>query len=575
MKKKQIKIGTSDFRGIIESNGYYVDKSLFIKEFIDNGYETILFPRPRRFGKTLNLSMLRYFFDVNEKNTQQLFTELKIWQEGYEYTEKQGKYPVIFLTFKDVKTDNWTNCYQYFQNIISKLYFNFSFLGEGKTLSEYEKTIFDNVLYKRANQVDLENSLINLSEFLYKYYQQNVVILIDEYDTPIHSAFQGDFYKEVVSFMRNFLSGAFKDNNFLYKGAITGILRVSRESIFSGLNNLGVYSILNYEFADKFGFTETEVKQLLTDFQLATEFDHVKSWYDGYQFGRTTDIYNPWSITNYVVKHEEGFKPHWVNTSSDDLIRNRISEREADAIRQDFLSLIKGETVEKTIEDCFVFQDFETKKELLFSLLLYSGYLTIEKCINLNRNLYAVKVPNYEVNILFKNIFLFWLNTQVKLQQELLSQTTKYLINNQIDKFETGFKQIIGDTFSYYDTNPNPEKIYQAYLLGLLAIVGDDYLIKSNRESGDGRYDILLIPHDKNRYGIVMELKQIPKQKKTEKKDVFKKRINDKIEEAQNQIEQNLYYKELIDNQITKIIKLPVVFVGKEPYILPLKIQNK
>ena len=407
----------------------------------------------------------------------------------------------------------------------------------------------------------------------YRKYNKKVIILIDEYDTPIHSAF-GKFYDDVISFMRNLLSGAYKDNSYLYKGVITGILRVSKESIFSGLNNLSVNSILNISFADKFGFTEAEVLQILKDFDVKTDYEQIKKWYNGYKFGKNEGIYNPWSILNYVSASNEGFRPYWTQTSSNALIREQIAKRNAKEIRAEILKLINGETIVKDIEENFVFSDLDSPKELIWTLLLFSGYLTTVKEIQLGS--YELKIPNYELKFVFKRTVLDWFTTEVKVRKTLLEETTNHLINNELQEFEEGFKQIIGDTFSYYDTVKKNEYIFQAYILGLLAIIGDDYVIKSNKESGEGRYDIMLIPHDKSKNGVVMEIKRAKKQQPNESDEDFVNRINKHLEQARQQIDKNRYYKELVDYGIPQknIVKVPVVFVGKEPYVTEAKLHD-
>jgi len=560
---KELDIGNSDFKSLIENNNYFVDKSFLIKEVIKSQKQVLLFPRPRRFGKTLNLSMLKYFFDINQKNEPNLFTELDIWNDTEEIKQKYAKYPIIFLSFKDTKEETWDKCYELIKEEIAELHTNYSFLVEGDFLAENEKQEFINIMFKTASQSTFEISLKKLCKYLYKYYNQKVVLLIDEYDTPLHAGYK-NFYENAVSFMRNLLSGAFKDNNFLYKGVITGILRVSKESIFSGLNNISVYSVLDDKFSDCFGFTENETKKILKDFKVTTAYQDIKKWYDGYKFGNTTDIYNPWSILNYAIEFKSGFKPFWVNTSADKLLREQLKDPKEDSIREQLYQLINNKTIEKSINENFIFPDLDYDSELIWSLLVYSGYLTIVNKLDINE--YSLKIPNYEISIVFKNIIIDWLKFEVKIKQFLLIETTKYLVNNQIADFEKGFKEIIGDTFSYFDTGVEPEKVYQSYILGLLAIIGDDYIIKSNRESGEGRYDILLIPNDKKKYGIVIEIKQL-KRIRAEKKENLIKRINIKIQEAKIQIDENKYFKELIDNKVDNIIKLPIIFAGKEPYI--------
>jgi len=560
---KKLELGNSDFKSIIENNNYFVDKSLFIQEIIDSQSQIILLPRPRRFGKTLNLSMVKYYFDSNQKLENNLFLNLNIWKENDEIKEKYAKYPVIFLSFKDAKQNNWVGTYKKIVSQIVKVYSSHDYLLQGELLKNHEKNTFNDILNEKADEVKYENSLALLTEYLFRYHHQKAIILIDEYDTPIQAGYKY-FYESAIAFMRNLLSGAFKDNSFLYKGVITGILRISKESIFSGLNNVTVHTVLDDDFSDKFGFTEVETKQILVDFQVPTDYELIKKWYNGYKIGTTTDIYNPWSILNYAISYKSGFKPFWVNTSSDELLKTQLKSRDENYIREQLLQLINNETITKTIDQNFVFPDLETDKELLWSLLIFSGYLTMHEKLGINR--YSLRIPNYELKFVFQNIVLNWLNVEVKIRQTLLIDTANYLVTNQIEKFERGFKKIIGDTFSYFDLDGEAENVYQSYLLGLLAIIGDDYIIKSNRESGDGRYDILLIPHDKTKYGVVIEIKQVAR-KETDKAQTLNKRINAKIREAQKQIEKNRYFMELIDNEIPNIIKLPIVFAGKEPYI--------
>ena len=568
--RKKLNLGYSDFKDIIQNNNYFVDKTLFIEEVLKAEKAVLLLPRPRRFGKTLNLSMLRYFFDKSEPENKKLFANLKIWQTKDEIKQHCGKYPVIYLTFKDAKADTWTKTLKHLKSEIANTYKKYRYLLKGDILFEDEKLKFNNILTEAGDEFDFEISLKQLSEYLQRYHNEKVVILIDEYDTPIQAS-HNKFYKEAISFMRSLLSGALKDNTNLYKGIITGILRVSKESIFTGLNNISVYSILDNKFSDKFGFTKEEVKQITIDFKVDTKYSRIKKWYNGYKFGKTTNIYNPWSILNYVLASSEGFKTFWTNTSANELIKEQIKKKNAENIRKDILSLINQNTIKKDIEENFVFPDLERRKSLFWTLLTYSGYLTTKKQVS--RKEYELIIPNYEIKTIFQDTIIEWFEADIKVIKSLLQDTANYLINNDIIKFEKGFKEIMGDTFSYYDTAKNHEYIYHSYTLGLLAIIGDDYIIKSNGESGDGRYDIMLIPHDKSKYGIVIEIKQIDKQREKENDTDFNNRINDQIKIALNQIDRNKYYKELIDNKIEheKIIKLSIVFAGKEPYIIPSK----
>ena len=570
MARKELNLGHSDFKDIIQNNNYFVDKSLLIEEVLKAQKAVLLLPRPRRFGKTLNLSMLKYFFDKNNLENKQLFKNLKIWQTANDIKQHCCKYPVIYLTFKDTKAETWESCYELIISEIINLYSEHDYLLNNEILKEYEKSIFNRILLKTASKIEYQRSIKQLSDYLQRYHNEKTVILIDEYDAPIQAGYKM-YYDKVVSFMRNLLSGAFKDNNNLYKGIITGILRVSRESIFSGLNNISVYSILDDEFSDKFGFTESEVYNIIEDFKIKTKYSEIKKWYDGYKFGETAKIYNPWSILNFVVSKNEKFKTFWTYTSSNELIKEQIKKKNAVYIRADILKLINGDTIKKDLEANFVFPNLAADVDLLWTLFTYSGYLTVRK--EISRKEYELAIPNYEIKTIFQDTILEWLKIDIKLQKSLLQDTANYLINNEIEKFETGFKEIIGDTFSYYDTAKNHEYVYHSYILGLLAIIGDDYIIKSNKESGEGRYDIMLVPHDKSKNGIVIEIKQIEKQQEKENDTDFNNRINDQIKIAVSQIDKNKYYKELIDNktEIDKIIKVPIVFAGKEPYIILMK----
>ncbi len=569
-KKKKIRLGSSDFKSMIESNAYYVDKSLFIKEVIDASNDVILIPRPRRFGKTLNLSMLNYFFDIQQPENKKLFLDLQIWKCEEEVKIQQGKYPVIYLSFKDAKGENWDNCFNLIKIEIFRLFQQHRYLLDSSSLYEEDIERYKKILKLTASEADYKSSLKFLSNYLYRHYKTKSIILIDEYDTPIQSSYN-NFYKEVVDFMRGFMSAAFKDNLYLYKGVITGILLISKDSIFSGLNNIGVYSIIKNKFAENFGFKEDEVKGLLHYYNMDVSFKKVKSWYDGYKFGNIINVYNPWSILSLVSDwQEEGkvdFSTYWINTSSNDLIKNQIKDKGNVSIRSEILKLINGEVIEKDIEENFVFSDLKTRKQLLWTLLTYSGYLTVEEKVSSFQH--KLRIPNYEVKTIFKRTILDWFEYDINVGKLLLEDTIYALVNNDLNKFEKGFKQIIGDTFSYYDNIISHEYIYHAYLLGLLAIIGDDYMIKSNRESGEGRYDVMVIPHDKTKRGVVIEIKRIDKQKENESKVNFYLKINKKIEEAKNQIDRNRYYKELIDNGISKenIVKAVIVFAGKEPFV--------
>ncbi|PIE86140.1 MAG: AAA family ATPase [Bacteroidia bacterium] len=590
--EKKLKIGRSDFELIVKNGYYFVDKTMLIRDFYDNGNDILLIPRPRRFGKTLNLSMIEHFFDIRKPESKALFSGFKIAQDKEFCAKHQNKYPVINVSLKDVKETDWVKCLYKFKTIISNLYKSYRFLLKSEKFDKDEIDFFQNIVSKKANEIDYKAGLVNLSKYLQIHFGQEVIILVDEYDAPIISAFNNtnspikspdkenkSYYEKVVNFMQGFLGSAYKGNKSLHKGMVTGVMRVGKESIFSEWNNFDVFGITMPYFCDSFGFTEAETQKMLDDFNLSNKKEDVKQWYDGYKFGDVENIYNPWSIVNYITKNKAGFKPYWVNSGDYSLIKSRIVEV---GVQENIEHLIKGETIEKELHENFVFQDFEADTELLWTLLTDNGYLTqVEESDFDNHKL---RIPNHEIKIVFRNIIKTWLNKEVKLKKDLLISTTRSLINNRIPEFERGFRQLVGDTFSYYDTAEKTEKhsntqtvhseqIYHVYTLGLLAILKDDYIIKSNKESGEGRYDIMLIPKDKTKNGIVIEIKSIKKQKTSEKKEDFICRVNKEIKKALVQIESNKYYSELLENDIKpeKIVKLAIVFVGKEPYIKAIK----
>ncbi len=587
--KKRLEVGYSNFKKIVANNNYFVDKTMLIYDLFTKGAYISLMPRPKRFGKTLNLSMIEYFFDIQKKEDAELFSEFKISHKKEFCKEHQNKYPVINISLKSVKETNWDKCYESLKKTIIDLYQKHRFLLKSSKLENDEIAIFESIMFGTATETYYKDSLKDLSKCLKKHFNKDVIILVDEYDTPIINAFKNTaypiknpkgaektFYQKVIDFMQIFLGEAYKGNDDnLRKGLLTGVMRVGRESIFSEWNNFDVYGITSAYFSDKFGFTLNETQKILTCFGLKDRISDIEKWYDGYKFGNTVSIYNPWSIVNYISKEKDGFKPYWVNTSDYSIIKETITKSD---VKNKIQELIEGKIIEKELLDNFVFSDFETDKELIWTLLTYNGYLTqIEKSKYGN---YKLKIQNNEVKIVFTDIIMSWLKTDVKIKRDLLIQTAENLINNRITEFEKGFKQIVGDTISYYDTAKKTDKesnedvfsheqIYQVYTLGLLAILTDDFIIKSNRESKDGRYDIMLIPHNKSKNGIVIEIKHIEKQKEKETNVKFKERINKKLEEALAQINRNEYYTELTVNKIKpeNIIKLAIVFAGKEPYI--------
>jgi hypothetical protein len=556
--KKKLPIGISDFKEIIERKYYYVDKSLFIKDVLDVGAKAILIPRPRRFGKTLNISMLKYFFEKTKYDNSVLFKDLSIWKEDNEYREQQGKYPVVFLTFKDVSNNNWELCYENLKQVIANEYKRHDYLLKSDVIDEIQKNIYTNIMAFNATQSDYESSLKNLSKYLYDYHEKNVIILIDEYDTPIQQGFLNEYYDEIIGFMRILLSGALKDNSFLEKGILTGILRVAKESIFSGLNNFKVYSIFKDEFSTYFGLLEEDVSKALEYYGIEYEIEDVKSWYNGYIFGESV-IYNPWSIMNFIEDNKYGLIPHWINTSSNSLVKKLITTG-GYRFKGDIEKLIKGETVEKLIDENIVFGDLQNNVEAVWSFLLFTGYLkVISKRIEADEYLCELKIPNIEVKYFYEKAIMEWFRNSPT--SEKMQDMLEGLMQGDIQTFEYYFKQFVINTMSYFDpTGEEPERVYQGFVLGLLVNLSDNYLVKSNRESGFGRYDVALIPRDvrSGLKGIIFEFKKA--------NPVIDESIEEALKNAKEQIEKKRYEVELLDAGVSQkdIVKIAVAFKGKD-----------
>ncbi len=573
--------GISDFKHFIQENNYFVDKTLLIKDFLTSGSYVLLMPRPKRFGKTLNLSMIEHFFDIQQPENKELFKEFEISKDKEFCDRHQNKYPVINISLKDIQGHNWEKLQELLSIEISKMYIRHKYLLQSDKLENFEKNSINSIINEKASQAQLSYSLQALSEYLYKHFNKQAIILVDEYDAPIINAFINTpkpirskdnepktYYEQVVDFMQTFLGKAYKGNSCLKKGLLTGVMRVSKESMFSNWNNVNVYDIKSAYFSDKFGFTQPEMEKMLEYFKISYRLPEIEKWYNGYKFGKTEKIYNPWSIIKYVAHLEDGFKPYWINSSANKLIQNRIFEKGA---KETIKDLIAGKTTTKLIKENFVFDRFERNNDLLWTLLFYSGFLTIVKPAL--RDMYELRIPNNEIKTGFIEIILDWIENNNHISAYSFATTFNELINNNIPEFEKGLKNIMQDSISFFDTAEsneiNKEQIFHVYTLGLLAVLSDDYIIKSNRESGEGRYDILLIPKDKSKYGVVIEIKSIEKQKDKEDKTLFTARINKMINDALQQIENNEYYKELITTGIEpeKIIKLPLVFAGKEPFV--------
>ncbi|EHI97946.1 AAA-ATPase-like protein [Clostridium sp. DL-VIII] len=552
--RKGIQIGISDFKKLIEENYYFVDKSLLIQEFIENGADIVLTPRPRRFGKTLNLSMLRYFFDIgSKKDSKDLFRGLKIENEK-KIMELQGEYPVIFITFKNQKHLSYEDFKTGIQMLLSNLYKEHEYLLESDKLSEFDKADFKEIISRKAPVGIFSEGISNLMMYMNKHYGKKVMLFIDEYDVPIQEAYIRGFYDDMIVLMRNLLTSALKDNIYLEKAMITGILRVAKKSIFSGLNNLQVNTILGFKFNDKFGFTEAEVKEFLGYYDLSDKNEEIKNWYNGYIFGGQV-IYNPWSVLNYIDNYEVGFMPYWINSSSNDLVK-RLLLKGNRSMKLELEALIKGNTISKTIDDNIVMSEVEDSNENIWSFLLMSGYLKALKTENIEGMLNCkLKIPNKEVLIFYKNLIEKWFKEASN--NEYYNTMLDTLTNGNIKVFEGIFKEFVINNLSYFDiSGKEPERVYHAFVLGMLVSLSNEYEVNSNKESGYGRYDVIIIPKDISKIGIIIEFKKI---------DYF---LDDTIEkatkEALKQIDEKRYETELVQKGINNILKLAIVFKGKE-----------
>ncbi len=554
---KKIQIGTSDFKELIEDNNYFVDKSLLIKEFIENGAKIILTPRPRRFGKTLNLSMLKYFFDIRTKEeTKDLFKGLKIEKEK-EIMKLQGEYPVVFITFKNVKYISYEDFKDGIEFLLSSLYKEHDYLLQSDKLSETDKKEYIEMMERKASIASLSNGISSLMGYMNKHYGRKVMLFIDEYDVPIQEGYLRGYYNEMISLIRNLLTAALKDNPYVEKSLITGILRVAKESIFSGLNNLKVYSILNFRFSDKFGFTEEEMKELIEYYNLKDSTEGIKNWYNGYIFGGKV-IYNPWSVLNYIDNNEEGFMPYWINSSSNDLIKRLLLKGDKE-IKLDLEYLIEGKSINKVIDDTIVMAEVEDSNQNIWSFLLLSGYLKAVKTELIRGRLNCeLQIPNEEVYIFYENLIVKWFQEAMSNQkyEEMLSN----LVTGDIENFGYAFQEFVINNLSYFDiSGKEPEKVYHAFVLGMLVSISNTHKVKSNKESGFGRYDVMIIPKDISKPGIIIEFKKI--------NVLSKETIEQGKVEALKQIDRMKYDEELINCNVKHIIKLAIVFKGKEVMI--------
>lgn len=548
---KPLPIGISDYVRA-QSEYYYVDKTLMLKEFLDHKPLVSLFTRPRRFGKTLNMDMLRVFFEISDEDTSRYFKDKAIWKCGEEYRSNQGKYPVIFLTFKDVKFDTWEATIDKIRGLLQEEYGRHQELLNSDKLSRYEKDYFARILDGTANEVELTAALERLSKMLTAYYGKAPIIIIDEYDTPIQEGYSKDFYEEIIGFMRNFFSGAFKDNKNLSYGFLTGILRIAQESIFSGLNNLTVNSVMDEDYDTFFGFTDEEVNKMLEYYGVSEKKQELKDWYDGYLFGKE-EIYNPWSVINYISR---GCIPqaYWVNTGKNEILEDVLSSA-PDDVTERLYALLQGERVIARIDQNVVYRSLADDPANIYSLLLVAGYLKApRKELQADGSyLCEVTIPNREIAAVYKSEVLSHLLQIGAIARTTANKIAESLYTNDYKKLQRAIGEYMDRSISFYDAGA--EDFYHGLVLGLIALMDNQYKIRSNRESGDGRYDISLIPREERYPGIIMELKW--------KKDMDADELGKLADMALEQIDDMRYDTEMKKDGVRDILKFGITFSGK------------
>jgi len=554
-ERKQVPVGTSDFKKIVEGF-YHIDKSLLIKDILDSKSEVFLFSRPRRFGKTFNMSMLKYYFEKTEEETSVLFEDLQIWQQDVSYRNEQGIYPVIFLTLKDIKCNSWEETFQRLKSVISEEYIRFKHILRKDEMETEEVEYFKRISEESGSVTDFERSLSRLTGFLYKSYGEKPILLLEEYDIPIQQGYVAGFYQEVISFMRNWLSGGLKDNVDLKFAALTGILRVAKESIFSGLNNLEVFTILDEPFRQYFGFTQDEVEKVTKDYRCEEKLAEIKDWYDGYYFGNL-DIYNPWSVLRYI---KNGCRPeaYWLGTSSNDIIGQLLDDTELDT--QEILKqLLDGGSYYATIDSNIVYPEIFQNKNTIFSFLVMTGYLKAKKhYLNETYYDYELRIPNREISIAYKNEIIQKLSTENRKFSSYLNDFIRAVYGGDAKEIDRLLKQVAEYSISYYDAD---EAFYHGWMLSLTGLFMDTHYISSNRETGGGRADLLLEPKSRKYPGVIFEFKVLREQESDKK--VLEEKLKELAQNAYQQILDKNYDAELRKRNVKTIYRYGVAFHKK------------
>jgi hypothetical protein len=557
---RPIPIGIDDFRTVRERELEYVDKSHLIRELIDRpGAQVVLLPRPRRFGKTLNLSMLRAWFEKRDEDLGHLFRDLSIWQAGDAYRAHFQRYPVIHLSFKETKFESFDRCWGAIRKKIAVLFDEHRRVLEGGRLSEREAADFRAVVDGTAEQALYDRALLDLSAYLHAHHGEQVVILIDEYDEPIHAGHFHGYAGRILEFLRAFLGAGLKSNVHLFKAVVTGILRVAKESLFSGLNNLGVYTLLATPFNTCFGFTEAEVAELLERAGRRGDLEAVRAWYNGYLFGGEV-IYNPWSVCSFLDRKDERPGLYWLSTSSNDLVRELL-DRYALRLEPVFEALLEGGSLDRVLDDNVVLSEIREDEDALWSLLVFSGYLKASAIPDdpMSRPVYRLSIPNREVREVYATTFRRWMKARLSGPGGSLDRLTRALLGGDAEGFEEQLQAFVINLLSYQDPGAvDPERVYQGFVLGLLAALEPDYLVRSNRESGEGRPDVTIRPRAAGKPAVVLELEVARKGRKTPAAA---------LREGLAQIQQKGYAAELLSAGASAVHAFAVAFDGKRVWV--------